>query len=52
MNQPNPKLHFYISMIKSTVRMYAGYQLSMGDLVMAGGYLILAEVVGIIEEMV
>ena len=52
MNQPNPKMHFVMSMIKSGFRIVAGYYLISGDYVIAGGCLIVAEVIGILEEMV
>jgi hypothetical protein len=44
--------HFYVSLIKSVLRMFAGGFLAYGFLVHAGGLLILAEILGIIEEMV
>jgi hypothetical protein len=52
MKQPNPKMHFVMSMIKSGFRIVAGYYLVSGDYVTAGGCLIVAEVIGILEEMV
>jgi len=52
MKQPNPKMHFILSMIKSGFRIAAGYYLVSGDYVLAGTNLIIAEVIGILEEMV
>ena len=49
---PDPKMHLRISMIKSTLRIIAGVQLVMGFFVAAGVLLILAEVLGIAEELV
>ena len=42
--------HFYISMAKSSVRIAAGVWLMIGHPVAAGVLLILAEVLGIVEE--
>lgn len=44
--------HFIVSMIKSGIRIIAGAYLILGDVPMAGGLLILAEVLGVVEEMV
>ena len=46
------KGHFWVSMFKSGLRIAAGIWLILGDLTMCGIMLILAEVLGIIEEMV
>ena len=43
--------HFWISLIKSGVRILACWRLFEGDLHEAAGYLILAEALGIIEEI-
>lgn len=43
--------HFRISIAKSVLRMFAGFFLCYGDFVGAGGTFILAEVLGIIEEL-
>jgi hypothetical protein len=43
--------HFYTSLVKSAIRIIAGIQLATGDIVLAGGLLIAAEVLGIIEEL-
>jgi hypothetical protein len=45
------KRHFYISIVKSFIRFGAGGFLIVGDLVMAGVLIILAEVLGILEEL-
>ena len=44
--------HFYVSLVKSSVRILAGVALVMGHFVTAGILLILAELLGIVEEMV
>jgi hypothetical protein len=46
------KGHFYVSICKSAVRIAAGAALIMGSLVVCGALLILAEILGIVEEMV
>tara|TARA_B100001287_G_scaffold73841_1_gene61249 strand:+ start:2474 stop:2632 length:159 start_codon:yes stop_codon:yes gene_type:complete len=45
------KKHFYISLVKSGVRIVAGIMLVMGNLVLAGFLLIAAEGLGILEEL-
>ena len=52
---PNPKMHFRLSMWKSTVRILAGIALLMSGsyyVIVAGVALIIAELVGVAEEMV
>jgi hypothetical protein len=49
---PDPKLHLYISLVKSGLRLGAGTALVYGDLVTAGALLIAAELLGIAEELV
>jgi hypothetical protein len=44
--------HFYVSICKSFVRILAGGFLCYGYLAQAGGLLILAEILGIFEELV
>jgi hypothetical protein len=44
--------HFYVSLVKSGIRILAGVALVMGHLVTAGILLILAELLGIVEELV
>ena len=45
------KWHFRISIVKSGMRIAAGFRLFQGDLVGAGVFLIIAEVLGIAEEL-
>ena len=45
------KKHFYISLVKSAVRIAAGIVLITGNFVVAGALLIAAEVLGIAEEL-
>mgnify|MGYP006297225611 CR=1 FL=1 len=49
---PDPLKHKYISFAKSALRIAAGLTLAYGMIVEAGGLLILAEILGIVEEMV
>jgi len=44
--------HFYVSIAKSAVRIVAGGCLITGNLLMAGICFIMAEVLGIVEELV
>ena len=44
--------HFYVSLAKSALRIVAGGNLVLGNLFWAGTLLILAEVLGIVEELV
>jgi hypothetical protein len=44
--------HFIVSIFKSIIRIGAGAFLIGGDVVMAGGLLIAAELLGVLEEMV
>jgi len=46
------KGHFYVSLAKSFIRIVSGGCLITGNLLMAGVCLILAEVLGIVEELV
>ena len=46
------KGHFYVSLVKSGLRIIAGVFLIDGNLLIAGSLLILAEGLGIIEELV
>lgn len=52
MKQPDPKLHFQISMLKSLLRISAGLALIVGNILISGSLFILAEVLGIAEELV
>lgn len=49
---PDPVKHKYISFAKSGIRIIAGICLISGNLVFAGAGFVLAEVLGIVEEMV
>ena len=44
--------HFYVSLVKSVLRIGAGGCLIQGNLLMAGFCLIMAEILGIVEELV
>ena len=46
------KGHFWVSLVKSFIRIGAGFWLINGNLLMAGVCLIMAEVLGIVEELV
>ena len=46
------KGHFYVSLAKSALRVIAGANLVIGNLFWAGTFLILAEVLGVVEELV
>ena len=50
--QPNPKKHLYISLVKSVIRILAGSMLFVDLWHLAGILLIVAEVLGIAEELV
>ena len=52
MNQPDPRKHQIISFAKSGLRILAGIFLCANMLVSAGVLLILAELLGILEELV
>jgi len=49
---PDAKRHLQVSVVKSIVRILAGGVLCAGELFWAGSLLILAEGLGIIEELV
>jgi hypothetical protein len=49
---PDPLKHKYISFVKSGFRIGAGIALLRGALVTAGVLLIVAELLGIVEELV
>ncbi len=44
--------HFYVSLVKSGFRIAAGVALIQGQFITAGALLILAEILGIVEEIV
>ena len=46
------KGHFYVSLAKSAIRIVAGSCLITGNLLMAGVCFIMAEILGIVEELV
>ena len=46
------KGHFYVSLVKSAIRIIAGVALINGEFIIAGGLLIAAEILGIVEEIV
>ena len=52
MNQPDPKLHQRISFVKSALRIVAGGSLVAGNLFFAGIMIVVAEMLGIVEELV
>ena len=45
------KGHFYVSLVKSIIRIGAGGCLIQGNLFFAGALLIFAELLGIVEEV-
>ena len=49
---PDPAAHLYISLTKSVIRIGAGEFLCAGLLVSAGALLVVAELLGIVEELV
>lgn len=44
--------HFYASLVKSGIRVLAGIALIMGNPIVAGAFLIAAEVFGVVEELI
>ena len=44
--------HFYISLIKSGFRIIAGVALIYGHFITAGSLLIIAEILGVAEELI
>jgi hypothetical protein len=49
---PDAKKHLYISLVKSVIRIGAGGALCFGEFTIAGVLLIVAELLGIAEELV
>jgi hypothetical protein len=49
---PDARWHLRVSVAKSLVRIVAGSVLCMGEFFLAGSLLVLAELLGIIEELV
>jgi hypothetical protein len=52
MKQPDPKLHQRISFVKSAIRIIAGCNLAVGNIFFAGTMFVVAEMLGVIEEVV
>jgi hypothetical protein len=50
--QPDPKKHLYISLVKSGIRILAGSMLFVDLIHLAGILIIVAELLGIAEELV
>jgi hypothetical protein len=50
--QPDPRKHLYISLAKSAIRIVAGVCLVSGNFVFAGAGFVLAELLGVAEELV
>ena len=46
------KGHFYVSLAKSAIRIMAGIALINDEFIIAGGLLIVAEILGVVEELV
>lgn len=46
------KGHFYVSLVKSGLRIIAGYALINSNFILAGALFIAAEVLGVVEELV
>lgn len=46
------KGHFYVSLVKSLIRILAGISLVYGSVFTAGVLLIVAEMLGVVEELV
>lgn len=44
--------HFYVSLAKSAIRIFAGGVLMSGDIWLAGLCIVLAELLGVAEEIV
>lgn len=52
MKQPDPKAHLNVSLIKSLLRILAAVALGTQSFELAGGLFIIAEICGIVEELV
>lgn len=52
LKHPDPLKHKYISFVKSGFRIVAGFALATGYFQAAGLLFVLAEVLGVVEEMV
>ena len=49
---PDPLKHKFVSFVKSLFRVLAGFSLAVGQLQGAGLLLVLAEILGVLEELV
>lgn len=52
MNAPDPKRHLVTSIAKSILRIIAGTALVFGSYIVCGVLIVLAEILGIVEELV
>ena len=52
MNSPDPRKHLFTSIVKSTVRIIACTSLIFGSYIICGVLLVVAEILGILEELV
>jgi hypothetical protein len=52
MKQPDARKHFIISMVKSGLRIVAGGLLIIGAPILCGVFIIAAELLGVLEELV
>ena len=52
MDYPDAKKHLYISLVKSALRIVAGLGFCAGSMMIGGVFLIVAELLGIVEELV
>ena len=46
------KGHFYVSLVKSALRIIAGAMFIQGSMILGGAFLIAAEALGVVEELV
>lgn len=49
---PDAKKHLHISLVKSALRIIAGAGFCSGSMIIGGVFLIVAEILGIVEELV
>jgi hypothetical protein len=49
---PDPEKHLKLSIVKSVVRILAGASIVIGMIIVGGALLIVAEIIGIAEELV
>jgi hypothetical protein len=49
---PDPEKHLKLSIVKSAVRILAGASIVIGMVVIGGALLIVAEIIGVAEELV